>query len=103
MAQKSTGVRGSPTAWETYYSNILSKLDSIAIQIVENTDDADFWKEDLDLREILFDIDCPENTFRANHGYIRLEKKDGIKNAGKLTIDFNPKQYYDGRDRNGNI
>lgn len=90
-------------SWETHYEGILSALDKIATKIVENTDDADFWKEDLDLKPICFKQDVVWTTFHKNNGYVRLEQKDGIKNGGNKTIDFNPQKYYDGRDRNGNI
>ena len=103
MAQNLSSSHGSPTAWETHYSNILSSLDAIAKQIVEKTDESDFWKEDLDLRPIFQNKDIPWQTFHHNNGYIRLQNKDGIKNCGRKTLDFKPKQYYDGRDRNGNI
>lgn len=103
MAQNLSDSSSSTTAWETHYRNILSSLDSIAKHIVENTEDADFWKEDVDLRPIFQNHDIPWQTFHHNNGYVRLENKDGIDNCGRKTLDFNPRKYYDGRDRNGNI
>lgn len=103
MSNNHSNATRTTTAWETHYSNILSSLDAIAKQIVENSDESDFWKEDMDLRPIMQKQDVPWATFNHNNGYFRLQRKDGIKNCGRKTLDFNPKKYYDGRDRNGNI
>lgn len=102
MAKNKHRVDGRKTAWADQFDSIKETLDSLAYEVVQETEDADFY-EKLKFGKILVKADVNYNTFISNQGYERLEMYNGVKNIeNKKKINFNPYRWLRARNLSEN-